>query len=326
MIDIDQGHSGASAADRERFQHLVAEVSLGRAGIAPGRAYAGRSPVRDRRGRREIVAGGNVAAVEQAEVGVRDRFVGSKIIFTRDMVRSHGLVVRPIPYLPPGRWLMAPQMVVSAVTRSRNIFQNIFWYASRMDNYEKTRENRARRAAERRGLRLERSRRRDPQAIGYGQYQLIDVATNTVASLGGIGGWLTLDQAEAQLRMVITDQSPAVSRLARAVAVVAIGVTPVAGLDPRTLSRLLPSVQAAASLIADGTLDELAGAVRAILAAPPPAPPDAMSVGPLLDELRDALSAYERAQQSRSELREALDAVRGEPGELRAAIRAATGR
>jgi hypothetical protein len=70
VIDIDQGHSGASAADRERFQHLVAEVSLGRAGIAPGRAYAGRSPVRDRRGRREIVAGGNVAAVEQAEVAV----------------------------------------------------------------------------------------------------------------------------------------------------------------------------------------------------------------------------------------------------------------
>ena len=36
MIDIDQGHSGASAADREGFQHLVAEVSLGRAGIVLG--------------------------------------------------------------------------------------------------------------------------------------------------------------------------------------------------------------------------------------------------------------------------------------------------
>jgi DNA invertase Pin-like site-specific DNA recombinase len=30
VIDIDQGHSGASAADREGFKHLVAEVSLGR--------------------------------------------------------------------------------------------------------------------------------------------------------------------------------------------------------------------------------------------------------------------------------------------------------
>jgi DNA invertase Pin-like site-specific DNA recombinase len=31
-----QGHSGASAADREGFQHLVAEVPVGKAGIVPG--------------------------------------------------------------------------------------------------------------------------------------------------------------------------------------------------------------------------------------------------------------------------------------------------
>ena len=36
VIDVDQGHSGASTADREGFQHLVAEVSLGRAGIVLG--------------------------------------------------------------------------------------------------------------------------------------------------------------------------------------------------------------------------------------------------------------------------------------------------
>jgi len=36
VIDIDQGHSGASAAGREGLQHLVAEVSLGRAGIVLG--------------------------------------------------------------------------------------------------------------------------------------------------------------------------------------------------------------------------------------------------------------------------------------------------
>ncbi len=35
-IDTDQGHSGASAADREGFQHLVAEVGIGRAGIVLG--------------------------------------------------------------------------------------------------------------------------------------------------------------------------------------------------------------------------------------------------------------------------------------------------
>src|ERR1019366_935510 len=36
VIDIDQGHSGASAADRQGSRHLVAEVSLGRAGIVLG--------------------------------------------------------------------------------------------------------------------------------------------------------------------------------------------------------------------------------------------------------------------------------------------------
>ena len=36
VIDIDQGHSGASAADREGFRHLVAEVSMGKAGIVLG--------------------------------------------------------------------------------------------------------------------------------------------------------------------------------------------------------------------------------------------------------------------------------------------------
>ena len=36
VIDQDQGHSGASAADREGFQRLVAEVGIGRAGIVLG--------------------------------------------------------------------------------------------------------------------------------------------------------------------------------------------------------------------------------------------------------------------------------------------------
>jgi len=36
VIDVDQGSSGASAADRAGFQQLVAEVSLGRAGIVLG--------------------------------------------------------------------------------------------------------------------------------------------------------------------------------------------------------------------------------------------------------------------------------------------------
>jgi DNA invertase Pin-like site-specific DNA recombinase len=36
VIDTDQGHSAASAADREGFQRLVAEVGIGRAGIVLG--------------------------------------------------------------------------------------------------------------------------------------------------------------------------------------------------------------------------------------------------------------------------------------------------
>jgi DNA invertase Pin-like site-specific DNA recombinase len=36
VTGIGQGQSGSSAADREGFQQLVAEVSLGRAGIVPG--------------------------------------------------------------------------------------------------------------------------------------------------------------------------------------------------------------------------------------------------------------------------------------------------
>ena len=40
MIDVDQGHSGASAADREGFQQMVAEVSL----AGPGSCSAWNAP------------------------------------------------------------------------------------------------------------------------------------------------------------------------------------------------------------------------------------------------------------------------------------------
>src|ERR1700719_185020 len=36
VIDCDQGQSGASTAEREGFQKLVAEVGLGKAGIVMG--------------------------------------------------------------------------------------------------------------------------------------------------------------------------------------------------------------------------------------------------------------------------------------------------
>ena len=43
-------------------------------------------------------------------------------------------------------------------------------------------ENRIRRMAERQGLRLEKSRRRDTRAVDYGTYRLANPATNTVVS------------------------------------------------------------------------------------------------------------------------------------------------
>ena len=46
------------------------------------------------------------------------------------------------------------------------------WYDSSMENAEKARENRLRRKAERQGYKLEKSRRRDPDATDFGVYKL----------------------------------------------------------------------------------------------------------------------------------------------------------
>ena len=66
---------------------------------------------------------------------------------------------------------------------------------------EKSRETRLRRAAERQGLVLQKSRRRDPRAIDYGGYKLVDLQTNAVvAGTEGIGRahW-SLDDVEQYL-------------------------------------------------------------------------------------------------------------------------------
>lgn len=52
--------------------------------------------------------------------------------------------------------------------------------AAMSDQDRKVLENRLRRAADRQGLRLEKSRLRDPRALGYGTYQLVDERANTV--------------------------------------------------------------------------------------------------------------------------------------------------
>lgn len=47
---------------------------------------------------------------------------------------------------------------------------------------EKVRENRLRRMADRQGMRLVKSRRRDPRAIDYGGYMLVNPEINAVVA------------------------------------------------------------------------------------------------------------------------------------------------
>jgi hypothetical protein len=68
-------------------------------------------------------------------------------------------------------------------------------------DHEKVRENRLRRMAERQGLALRKTRRRDPRAIDYGMYALIDPVRNSVvAGVAGTGRFeWDLDDVEAYL-------------------------------------------------------------------------------------------------------------------------------
>ena len=62
-------------------------------------------------------------------------------------------------------------------------------------------EHRVRRMAERRGMRLARSRQRDPNAVGYGRYMLRDVNTRVIVAgttTTGQALW-TLEEVEAYL-------------------------------------------------------------------------------------------------------------------------------
>jgi hypothetical protein len=65
---------------------------------------------------------------------------------------------------------------------------------------DKIRENRLRRAAQRQGLQLQKSRRRDTRAYDWGTYQLVDPYTNTLVAYGGRSGYgLSLDEIEEAL-------------------------------------------------------------------------------------------------------------------------------
>ena len=72
---------------------------------------------------------------------------------------------------------------------------------SSMSDEEKIRENRLRRAAQRQGLMLAKSRRRDPRATDYGTYMLVDASTNAVVAYGLQSGYgMSLDEVEVQLK------------------------------------------------------------------------------------------------------------------------------
>lgn len=65
---------------------------------------------------------------------------------------------------------------------------------------EKIRENRLRRVADRQGLRVEKSKRRDPFAIGFNTFAVFRKATGDhLAGQPNEGAGLTLDQLEAFL-------------------------------------------------------------------------------------------------------------------------------
>ena len=69
---------------------------------------------------------------------------------------------------------------------------------------DRTRETRIRRKANRQGLQLVKSRLRDPDALGYGRYMLVDADTNLALQYDGMVGptgqpnW-TLDEIEKWL-------------------------------------------------------------------------------------------------------------------------------
>lgn len=64
---------------------------------------------------------------------------------------------------------------------------------------EKIRENKLRRMAERQGLRLVKSRRRDPRAIGYGGFMIVDQNNVVVAGEVDSAKAMDLDAVEHYL-------------------------------------------------------------------------------------------------------------------------------
>ncbi len=69
-----------------------------------------------------------------------------------------------------------------------------------MDMADKVRENRVRRAAERQGLRLVKSRRRDPNAWDHGTYGLLSAETGALVwGVAGTNYGVPLDDVEHEI-------------------------------------------------------------------------------------------------------------------------------
>jgi hypothetical protein len=68
-----------------------------------------------------------------------------------------------------------------------------------MSNVEKVREDRLRRMAERQGLTLQKSRRRDPRATDYGLYRLLNAATGAPPQWADGTYRFSLDEIEEAL-------------------------------------------------------------------------------------------------------------------------------
>jgi hypothetical protein len=87
-----------------------------------------------------------------------------------------------------------------------------------MPDQDKVRENRLRRIAERRGLKLEKSRRRDPHARDFGGFMLIEPQTKaTLLGSDGFAFSATLDDVDAYLSARHASKKPSAA-LERALA------------------------------------------------------------------------------------------------------------
>lgn len=77
---------------------------------------------------------------------------------------------------------------------------------------EKVRENRLRRMADRYGFRLIKSRSRDPRAVDYGLYALIDVRTDGAINPAIADRWVcswSLDEVGAYLTAPLESENAA---------------------------------------------------------------------------------------------------------------------